>query len=136
MMKWQARALVPVGLLVSLFFVQALFAQAGYPRSAVMGILDVVVFVIFVWAGIFSLITLARALAAGRLAFGVPAALGYAALTVLLLLLASVFLGSSLLFWQGVFVIPHMVRLDIQRLQGPEPSPGSIGPPYNRQGDQ
>ena len=54
----------------------------------------------------------------GRMAFGVRAGLVYAAL------------AAVLLFWPGLFVIPHMVRLDVKRLLGVDlDSPGGDTPP-------
>jgi hypothetical protein len=109
MMKWQSRALVATGVLLIL-------GLADYPGQDLLH--DIPGFRLLVRAAALcgllaaavpGAITLGQIFLTGRLAFGVRAGLTYVLLAVVLLV------------WPGLFVIPHMVRLDVKRLLGVEP---------------
>src|SRR5262245_58715483 len=109
MMRWQSRALAPVPVLHALAIAQfpagewldASPALRLLFLGAALGALPAAV--------VLGAITLWHIFQAGRMAFGVRAGLIYA------------FLAVALLFWPGLFAIPHMVRLDVKRLLGGEP---------------
>ena len=118
MMRWHSRAVTIVSWQLLLLTLYLVVPGAIYQMNAVP-IRDVVwserilfcgllaIWVILLLCG---LMIVWQVFLSGWMAFGTRSGLGYAVLTTLLL------------WGPGMFLIPHMVRLDIQRLLGAEPS--------------
>src|SRR5262245_30747522 len=104
MMTWRVRAMAPTILLLALGFVP-LACPLGDGLSSAFALVTLLV---SLWAVPCWLILVAAVYQTGRTAFSPHAGLVYAALAVVL----TFFLGL------GVFVVPLMVRADIQRLLG------------------
>jgi hypothetical protein len=115
MMRWQSRALVSVAILLMLAL--ALAAADLLRASPPLILLATLATLCALYAAtVLGVITLWQIFQAGRLAFGVRSGLIYALLAVLLP------------FWPGLYVIPHMVRLDIRRLLGVQADDLGEGP--------
>jgi hypothetical protein len=116
MMRWQSRSLVPVGILLVLAFLRMGARDLLGSSSALQVLFGIAMLCALLAAVLFGMITLWHIFQAGRIAFGVRAGLTYALLAVVLL------------FWPGLFVIPHMIRLDVKRHFGAEADDGQEGP--------
>jgi hypothetical protein len=106
LMAWQARALVWVGAVLILFCVQQAIDLLGYQGTWAAGALTAVFWIVVLPTVVLCLITLWFIFRTGQLAFGTGSGIVYLLLTVVLF------------WWPGLFVIPHMIRLDIKRLRG------------------
>ena len=112
MMWWAAAVYYPAGALALLALGSAVADRAGvYGESA-----DSVLAALAVAAAVATLICWVIALWqifwAGQMAFGAWSGVVYTGLAAVLFL------------WPGMYVIPHMVRLDIHRLRGTESPDG------------
>jgi hypothetical protein len=109
MMRWQSRALVPAATFLMLAYALLAAEDLLAASPAVRLLLEVATLGALFPALVLWAITLWHVFHAGRLAFGVGSGLIYT------------FLAVTLLLWPGLFLIPHMVRLDAKRLVGVEP---------------
>jgi hypothetical protein len=108
LMTWQSRALVPAAILVVSAHAQ-LIADGLIGANRALGVLLVLATACALLAAVaLGAITVWHIFQTGRMAFGVGSGQVYTLLAV------------GLLFWPGLFVIPHMVRLDVERLLGNE----------------
>ncbi len=145
MMRWHERAVTTVAMVMLLLLLylslllvlDPIIASANSAHSLnlafvfVLGPILVSIILTLCWLVICWAVIGWRIFRAGWLAFGAPAGAGYALLAVLLpfcgvVLAVLMWLPSVVgwvavvaLFWAtGIFTIPHMLRLDIQRLRG------------------
>jgi hypothetical protein len=112
LLRWQSWALPLVGVLLilgSVHLALALLGLAGTPGAL---LLRLVLVLVALAAVALYLVLLGSVFRTGQAAFGTGAGLVY------------VVLGALLFLWPGVFVIPHMLRLDIRRQLGVEPDDG------------
>jgi hypothetical protein len=113
LLRWQARALPPVGALLVLGSAHqtlALLGLAGTPGALLLrlGLALLALAAVALWLALLGFV-----FRTGQAAFGTGAALVY------------LLLGALLFLWPGVYVTPHMLRLDIRRLHGVEPEGGT-----------
>jgi hypothetical protein len=146
MMRWHERAVTTVAMvmlllllyLILLFVLDPIIASANSAQPLnlafvfVLGPILASIILALCWLAICWAVIGWRIFRAGWLAFGVPAGAGYALLALVLLPFCGVVLavvewlpsivgwvGVVALFWAvGIFAIPHMLRLNIQRLRG------------------
>jgi hypothetical protein len=78
----------------------------GYRDTWAAGVLATVFWIVVLPTVVLWVITLWFIFRAGQLAFGTGSGMVYLLLAVVLC------------WWPGLFVIPHMIRLDIRRLHG------------------
>ena len=116
MMKWQSRSLAPVVVLLTLALVQIAAKNLLETSTNLTLLLRMATLCALLVAIVLGAIAVWHIFQAGRMAFGLLSGLIYAVLTI------------ALPFWPGLFVIPHMVRLDIQRHFGVEPDSGETRP--------
>jgi hypothetical protein len=116
LLRWQSRALPLAGALLVLGCVHqaaALLGLAGTPGGLFLrlALALVALAALALWLALLGFV-----FRTGQAAFGTGAALVYLVLAALLFL------------WPGLYVIPHMLRLDIRRLHGVEPEGGPEPP--------
>jgi hypothetical protein len=99
--------MVPTTLLLALGVVARAFPLGDHLSAA----LRLASLAVLLWAVPLCLLSAAAVFRTGQRAFGRRAGLGYAALAVVL----------TFVFGLGVFVVPLMVRSDVQRLLGVPP---------------
>ena len=106
MMKWQSRTLTGLALLILLVLAQSVIRKFREGNAA-LGMPFALVYIGVLFATVVAgVILLYQVFQAGRLAFGYWSAFVYTGLTFIL---------TFCLIWPGIFVIPHMIRLDVKR---------------------
>jgi hypothetical protein len=132
LMKWQSRTTTAVAVLMALAAAEIAVRDEVAPAFGLRHALAVGTLGALSTAAVLGGMTLWQIFTAGRMAFGIGSGLAYTLLPVGLLLfgvqfrlsgrqgLSYTLLAIALLSWPGLFLIPHMLRLDVRRLLGVE----------------